>query len=194
MCLTATHSLCGVRDTACICLHIRVTPVCSYACDSNVLPVSNVFDHHPTSTENKTIWQHMLAWSIWLKYVWVRTWTKVNSLQLTVLATEGSEVTASRESSPRAMMPTDRYSSILQTSSPTHESGWPAFTCVTSNIDRHAVNARVTATYSRAWQKCETDNCLFRSFNSQVLKKCWRKALKKTVQTPFNHVLIADVA
>lgn len=41
---------------------------------------------------------------------------KLNSLQLTALATEGSEVTASRESSPRAMMPTERYSSILHTS------------------------------------------------------------------------------
>lgn len=41
---------------------------------------------------------------------------KLNSLQLTALPTEGSEVTASRESSPRAMMPTERYSSILHTS------------------------------------------------------------------------------
>lgn len=53
---------------------------------------------------------------------------KLNSLQLTVLATEGSEVMASRDSRPRAMMPTDRYSSILHTSSFTQESSTPSFT------------------------------------------------------------------
>lgn len=58
------------------------------------------------------------------------TCMKLNSLQLTVLATEGSEVTASRESSPRAMIPTERYSSILHTSASTHESSTPSFTWI----------------------------------------------------------------
>lgn len=56
---------------------------------------------------------------------------KVNSLQLIVLATEGSEVTASRESRPRAMMPAETYSSILHTSSSTHTG--PSFTWTSHN-------------------------------------------------------------
>lgn len=65
------------------------------------------------------------------------TWMKVNSLQLTALATEGSEVTASRESNPRAMMPAERYSSILHTSSSTHDSSVPALTWTMDNKDQN---------------------------------------------------------
>lgn len=62
------------------------------------------------------------------------TWMKLNSLQLMVPATEGREVTASRESNPRAMMPTERYNSILHTSSSTQESSLPISTWTPSTF------------------------------------------------------------
>lgn len=63
------------------------------------------------------------------------TCTKLNSFQLRELAMDGSEVTASSDSMPRASTPTDRYISIRQTSSSTQRRLLLARTCQEENHD-----------------------------------------------------------
>lgn len=54
---------------------------------------------------------------------------KLNSLQLSVLLTDGMEVMASRDSSPRLMMPKEMYISTLHTSSSFQAFSTLAWTC-----------------------------------------------------------------
>lgn len=59
----------------------------------------------------------------------VCTCMKPNSLQLSVLLTEGMEVIARRDRSPRLMIPKETYISTLQTSSSFHAFSTLAWTC-----------------------------------------------------------------
>jgi hypothetical protein len=54
---------------------------------------------------------------------------KLNSRQLRALLTDGMEVMASRERSPRLMIPKERYISTLHTSSSFQEFSTLAWTC-----------------------------------------------------------------
>src|SRR4029434_4524724 len=65
------------------------------------------------------------------------TCIKVNSLQLRELPTEGRDATARSESSPRARMPAATYSTTLHTSSPTHATARPPFTCRSTDTHTH---------------------------------------------------------
>lgn len=56
------------------------------------------------------------------------TCTNVNSLQLRLLPTEGREVIASKERTPRPNTPQERYSSDRQTPSSSQGSSIPALT------------------------------------------------------------------
>ncbi len=134
------------------CLHISVMPACKQVClyvyASSVTTVCQslaIILYNPRLSFTlyaRRIESHPFG-SIYVTStslpvcVFVCTCMKLNSLQLTLLATEGREVMASRESSPRAMMPTERYSSILHTSSLTHESSTFPFTWKTQDEDQN---------------------------------------------------------
>lgn len=66
---------------------------------------------------------------VWKYVVYVFTCIKLNSLQLSMLLTEGMEVTAKRDRSPRLMIPKETYISTLHTSSSFHAFSILAWTC-----------------------------------------------------------------
>lgn len=63
------------------------------------------------------------------------TWIKLNSLQFKALFTEGMEVTASKESNPRLIIPKEIYISIRHTSSSFQEFSTFAWTWWKSRME-----------------------------------------------------------